>query len=158
MTDVFQRMRWERLLPCRRIEFRRLQTLPLVHQNVAKTVTPDAIAPTLDEDHARPAMSVDGSRPSGRNARMQYTHFSVFKKESVIVGCGCQGVQRVRPWPRLFSAARRLRHHSLSAFACRNNTPGFGGRTPETSCSAGFRLGYAIRRESKGYGAVQQGT
>src|SRR5271157_434692 len=52
ITEVFQRMRWQRLLPCGRIEFRRLQALPGVHQNVAKMVTPDAIAPTLDEDHA----------------------------------------------------------------------------------------------------------
>src|SRR5271165_2693851 len=64
IADIFQRMRWQRLLPCRRIEFRHLQGVPRVHQNVAKMVTPDALAPALDEDHARPAMSVDGSRRS----------------------------------------------------------------------------------------------
>src|SRR5271166_1673700 len=124
ITDVFQRMRWQRLLPCRRIEFRSLQTLPVVHQDVSKMVAPNAIAPTLDEDHARPAMSVDGSRPSGRNARLQYTHLFVFKQKCVVAGCGDHGIQRLRPWPPLFRCARRLRHLSLSAFACRSSTPG----------------------------------
>jgi len=154
IADVFQRMRWQRLLPCRRIEFRSLRSLPVVHQNVSKMVAPNAIAPTLDEDHARTAMHVDGSRPSGRNPRTQYTHSFVFKQESVIVGCGDQGVQRVPPWPRLFRCARRLRHHSLS-----HSLPlrvgviplGLGERTPGTSRWAGFRPGCGIRRQSKGY-------
>jgi hypothetical protein len=127
ITDVFQRMRWQRLLIWRRIELRRLQTLPGVHQNVANMVTPNAIAPALDEDHARPAMSVDGSRRSERNARMQDTHLFVFKQECVVARCGDQGIQRVRPWPRLFSCARRLRHLSLSNSAFRGNTPEFWG-------------------------------
>ena len=55
-------------------------------------VAPNAIAPTLDKDHARPAMSVDGSRRSGRNARMQYTHLFVFKKECVVAACGDHGI------------------------------------------------------------------
>jgi hypothetical protein len=97
ITKVFKRMRWQRLLPCRRIEFRRLQALAGVHQNLAKMVTPNAIAPTLDEDHARPAMSVDGSRCSRRNARMQYTDLFVFKQERVVAGRGDHGVQRLRP-------------------------------------------------------------
>ena len=109
-TDVFQRMRRQRLLPYGRIDFRCLQASPGVHQNVAKMVTPDAIAPTLDKEHARPTMSVDGSRRSGRNTCMQYTHVFVFEQEWVVVGCGDQSIQRIRPQPSLLYSARRIRH------------------------------------------------
>jgi len=130
ITNVFQRMRRQRLLPGRRVQFRHLQTLPRVHQDVSKMVAPNAIAPTLDKDHARPAMSVDGSRRPGRDASMQYTHLFVLKQECVVAGSGDHGIQRLRPWPRQLRCARRLRHLSSLCPASRTNTPGLKRTDP----------------------------
>ena len=100
------------------------------HQDVSKMVAPNAIAPTLDKDHARPAMSVDGSRRPGRDASMQYTHLFVLKQECVVAGSGDHGIQRLRPWPRQLRCARRLRHLSSLCPASRTNTPGLKRTDP----------------------------
>jgi hypothetical protein len=41
----------------------------------------------------------------------------------VVVGCGDQSIQRIRPRPSLLYSARRITHLSLYAFACWRNPP-----------------------------------
>jgi len=80
-------MRRERLLPCGRIQFGYLNGLQGVQHQVTKVVTPHQIAPSQDEQHARPAVRVNRDSLSGQDACMHNTHVLILEQHYVVVGC-----------------------------------------------------------------------
>ncbi len=66
IADVFDRVRRQLFQPDRRFEPRYVGGLAGVERHVAERVAPDEIAPSEDEEDARPAMSVHWSCLPGR--------------------------------------------------------------------------------------------
>lgn len=90
-------MRRQRWLPLRFIEDRFLRELASVEQYGALGVATKEVAPCVDEQNTRPAMSMNGHDLAGRKLSLDYAHAFVLEYKTVVSRGSDERIQGIGP-------------------------------------------------------------
>jgi len=111
LANILDGVWWQWIEGDRGIQFWDFRGLASVENNIAGGVATDEVTPTRHEQDCGPAVGMQGHDLARQDAGLDEANSIVFEKQRVVVGRGDQGVERVRPGPRLVGGVFGFRAH-----------------------------------------------